>query len=365
MTPSSKEIEPVEIDFLRRVQAVLGELGFEAGGGLFAHFRLRRAAGFGDELRQDRIALFRPEGAAAGDLDRVLDRLGQVGELRRHLGRGLEAVLARQAAAVVEADEGAVGDAEQRIVRLVHVGLAEMHVIGRDQRQTPGIGDFDQPVFGSALFGKAVALQFDIETVAEDLGEASDHGVGGGGLALHQQLVDGPAGTAGERDQALRMFGKLRRLHMRKIAGLGLQEGGTEQLAQVAVAGGVLHQQRQRRRLLAHADGRGGRGRFQIDRHQAADDGLDAGLGQRVAQLIDAEEVVDVGDRDRGHGVVARQLRQLVRTHRAFEQRIGALHAQMYESRRFAIHVPIPVVPDERAASRPPREGQLRRSTGA
>ena len=39
------------------------------------------------EARQDRVALADLEGAAAGDLDRVLQRLGQVGEKRRHLGR--------------------------------------------------------------------------------------------------------------------------------------------------------------------------------------------------------------------------------------------------------------------------------------
>ena len=42
------------------------------------------------EPGQDRRVPGRREGAAAGDLDRVLDRLGQVGEQRRHLLRLLK-----------------------------------------------------------------------------------------------------------------------------------------------------------------------------------------------------------------------------------------------------------------------------------
>ena len=115
------EFQTVEIDLLLRMHAVLGELRLQPRFRLLAHLLFRRAAGFGNEFRQDRIALLRPEGAAARDLDRVLERFRQIGELRRHFGGGFEAMLARQAAAVVLADEGAVGDAEQRVVRLVHI----------------------------------------------------------------------------------------------------------------------------------------------------------------------------------------------------------------------------------------------------
>ena len=72
-----------------------GEAGVEALAGLAAQL-LDLVLG---EARQDRLALPRAEGAAAGDLDGVLDRLGQVGEERDHLVLGLEAVLGGQAAA--------------------------------------------------------------------------------------------------------------------------------------------------------------------------------------------------------------------------------------------------------------------------
>ena len=52
------------------------------------------------ESRQDRLARLRPERAALRDLDRRGERLRQVGEQRRHLGAGLEAVLGRELAAL-------------------------------------------------------------------------------------------------------------------------------------------------------------------------------------------------------------------------------------------------------------------------
>jgi hypothetical protein len=60
------------------------------------------------------------KGAAAGDLDRVLQRLGQVGEEGAISCGGLEVMLRRQAAARgLLVDIGAVGDAQERVMRLV------------------------------------------------------------------------------------------------------------------------------------------------------------------------------------------------------------------------------------------------------
>ena len=132
-------------------------------------------------------ALLRPEGAAARDLDGVLDGLGQIGELHRHFFRRLEAVLAGQPAAVLLRHECAVGDAEQRIVRLVHLGGAEMHVVGGDQRQSLRVGEIDQLVFGGALLRQAVPLQLDIEPVAEHRGQPVEQRLGRLRLVLAQQ----------------------------------------------------------------------------------------------------------------------------------------------------------------------------------
>ena len=72
----------------------------------------------GEERRQDRLALHRPVGATARDLDGVVERLGQVGEQLAHLGTGLEIMLRAQPSPVVDRDIAAFRDADQRVMRL-------------------------------------------------------------------------------------------------------------------------------------------------------------------------------------------------------------------------------------------------------
>ena len=64
-------------------------------------------------------------------------------------------------------DQTSAGDAEQRVMGLVIVGGGEMRLVGRHQRQALGVGQIDQAGFGAALLLDAVALQLDIEPVAE------------------------------------------------------------------------------------------------------------------------------------------------------------------------------------------------------
>ena len=111
-----------------RPGAQLGGLGGERSSSLAPSSR-------GDEARQDRLAAVRAEGAALGDLDGVVERLGEVGEQLRHLLGALEVVLARDAAAVVLDDVAALGDAQQRVVRLVVVGRGEVGLVGGDERK--------------------------------------------------------------------------------------------------------------------------------------------------------------------------------------------------------------------------------------
>ena len=114
---------------------------------------------------------FDRERAAAGDLDAIVQRLGQVGEQDRHFLGRLEIVLRRQAAAGLGLiDIGLFGDADQRVMGLEHFGLGEIDVVRGDQRQFLCIGKLDQSAFrhGLGLRQLAVlgrmALQFDIES---------------------------------------------------------------------------------------------------------------------------------------------------------------------------------------------------------
>ncbi len=123
------------------------------------------------ESGQDRLVPFDRERAAAGDLDAIVQRLGQVGEQDRHFLGRLEIVLRRQAAAGLGLiDIGLFGDADQRVMGLEHFGPGEIDVVRGDQRQFLSIGKLDQSAFrhGLGLRQLAVlgrmALQFDIES---------------------------------------------------------------------------------------------------------------------------------------------------------------------------------------------------------
>ena len=94
----------------------------------FACRTVRSAAGSAPRVRGRKAQRSR-------DLDGRRERLGQIGEQRRHFGAGLEAVLRRELAAVAVGDQPAFGDAEQRIVRLVVVARGEKRLVGRDERQ--------------------------------------------------------------------------------------------------------------------------------------------------------------------------------------------------------------------------------------
>ena len=147
---------------------------------------------------------------------RVVDRLGQVGEQLDHLGRALEAVLGRQPAALGLRDLGAVGDAQQDVVRLVLLGIDEVDVVGRDQRQVVRQRDLDQRGLDPLLVVQAVAHQLDVEAAGEERPRAvSTSASARSRLPASSGSADRPFGAAGERDQALARPARDRRARAR------------------------------------------------------------------------------------------------------------------------------------------------------
>ena len=157
------DLEPV-VEPLLRLAAQFG--------GLVAFRTCGAGAGADREARQDRLARGRAERAALGDLDRGGQRFRNIGEQHRHFRAGLEAMIRGQLIAVGFGDETSAGDAQQRVVRFVIVRGGKIRLVGRDQRKTFCIGEIDQRAFGPPLLLDAVALQFDIEPVAEQLSPA-------------------------------------------------------------------------------------------------------------------------------------------------------------------------------------------------
>ena len=290
------------------------------------------AAGLGREGRQDRVDGLGHVSAAARDGQGVGDGLGQVGEELGHLGGRLEAVLGRQAPALGLADVGPFGDAQERVVRLVHLRLGEEDLVGRDQRQVERVGQIHQPVLDARLLGQAVAHNLDVEPPGEDPREPAQGRLGGLVLAVQQAPAHGPGRSAAERDKPRAEGLQVGERDLGRLAGRGFQERPGDQLHQVAVTGLVLDQERDpvRRR----AGGRAAEGLVVLpgEADPAADDRLHPRLDGRERELERAEQVAAVGDRHRRHGVALAQRDQIGNLDRALEQRIGGMDAQVNES---------------------------------
>lgn len=137
------------------------------------------------------------------DDQRVLDRLGQVGEeLLHHLG-GLQPRLGTAFGAVVHFHIGRIGDAQHGVVRVAEAAVGEAAGIGRDQRQVAVIGQVDQLLLGRHLDGIVAPRQFDIEAVTIDRLKPVGIGPGPIRLAFGKQAGNAALAPGCQRDQAL------------------------------------------------------------------------------------------------------------------------------------------------------------------
>ncbi len=131
---------------------------------------------------------------------------------------------------------------------LVVLRGGEARLVGGDERNPLGIGEIDERRLDGALLRQAMALQLDIEAVAEGCEQRIDARGGEMRLSRRDDAVDGAVGPAGERDQPIRMAVEPGELDVgRLVAGMVEKGAGTE-VQEVAVAGlggGQQHQARQ------------------------------------------------------------------------------------------------------------------------
>lgn len=120
------------------------------------------------EPRQLRLAELERQVAALGDLDRVRERRGQIGEQRGHVALRAEELLGREAflAARIREDV-AFRDAHARLVRGEIVGRHVLQRMRRDDGQLQLRRDRHRLLDVRFRARLAVALQFDIETARE------------------------------------------------------------------------------------------------------------------------------------------------------------------------------------------------------
>ena len=273
--------------------------------------------------------------AAARDLDGVVQRLGQIGEQRRHFLGRFEIMLRRQAAARFGLiDIGALRNADHGVMGLEHLGLGEIDVVCGHKRQVARIGQFDAGPLGQAL-GRGhsalagVALQLDVKPVGIDRAKPRQQRLGLGRVAGLKQPPKRPIRPAAQTDQPGAMGGQFVQRDMRHAA-IAAQIKRGIQGHQVLVALPVLCQQhkgRGRHRSLAGAD----RVMGHID--LTSDDGLHPGFRGGFRKLQRAKHVVAVGHRHRRHAGIGHHPGQLFDPHRPFEQGILGVQSQMDESR--------------------------------
>ncbi len=278
------------------------------------------------EGRQNGLALQRPVGAAAGDLKRVVERFGQIGEQLAHLRAGLEIMLRTQAAPFVDGNVAPRGDADQRIMRFEIVGLREIGLVGGDDRQVEFVSEIEQLRLHRSLLRQTMALDLHIEPVAEDRLKRLDARAGKLGAAVNQRAVDRSFQSAGQRDQA---FGARRQIGDggNHLAGLACREIGVgREPHQIGIALRVLGEERDapvgarpvrfnRTRRIALAR--------EAEREGQADQRLDARFGHGFGKFERAEQVVGVGQGQRRRTVGPSQGGEFRNSERAFEQRIG------------------------------------------
>ena len=318
--------------------AVAADPALEPGLGALAQLRRLvdgRALAADREARQDRRLHPRPEGAALRDLDRRGDRLGKVGEQLGHFRAGLEPVLGGELAPVGLDHQPSFGDADQRVMRFVVFPARKQWFVGGDERNPPRIGQFDERRLGAALRGRAVPLQLDIEPIAEQLQQALAAPVRQIALAREERRIERPAGTAGERDQAVALAFEPGELEVGLLVWRGFEKRPRVEAHQAAVAALARGQENNARALRrrAGADARTGILIGKIDRQRTADDRLDAGPRHLVGEFERPEHVVGVGERECRLPVRLGEFGQPRNRQRALEQGVGRVHMQVDETR--------------------------------
>ena len=150
------------------VRIELREAPLEARLRLRAQVIVERDAGRRREQRKVVLAERDRQVAALRDRDAVRERLGQVGELRRHLRLRDEILLRREAPRPPRVGEHVTfGDAHARFVRAEILAPEELHRMRRDDRQRELAGERDRGADQRVVVGAARALHLEEVAIRE------------------------------------------------------------------------------------------------------------------------------------------------------------------------------------------------------
>ena len=228
-----------------------------------------------------------------GELPRTVQRLGEVGEERAHLGCTFDMPLAVDAEELAGCvDVAAFADAGEDVVQLFVAGPSVTHAVRGDEREAEAAGQGDEGMIAMGLVAPVVALQLDMSARGKEAGQPLQRVLGRGHAAAAEGVGERPFVAAGEAAQASRVL--LDELPGEARLPLGVVLGaGSEELAEVLVALAVLDEEAEAGAVIGVL----GVGLFQ---HQLrADERLDAGLLRRHEE---AWRAVDAVALDEGHG---------------------------------------------------------------
>ena len=291
------------------------------------------------EYRQRVLAEFQFEVAAHRQRDRVVDRVGDVGEQFRHLLRRLQVLLGAvvlRPLGVVEHAAG--GDAHARFVRLETVGVEETRIVAGDHRDAALRRCMQGEGVERVLAVASGAGELQVQAIAEralPVGEPRlrEFVTVAGGQA------PGQAVAAGEREQPGVVLAQPLRPHHDAVDAVAFHPGPAEQTRQGEVTGAVAAQQGHARGRLVAV------GQTDI----GADDRLQPRRLGRLVELHRCEQVVDVGQRHR----------RLAQRHAAFHQ-LGDADRRIGE-RVFAVQVEVNEACGHVATGAAVRKGAIRR----
>ena len=275
------------------------------------------------------------EGAAGGDLARVLDGVGRVLEELGHFRGGLEIELVGRELEPVRVGDLAVGlDADEDVLALGVVPPGEMDVVRGHQGQAELAGHRHELRVDRLLVGEAVVHELDVEIAGrEDPGVLPGRRLGLLGEAAVEPERDLALEAGRQPDEALAVGGQQLLVDPRPVIE-ALEIALGDELAEVLVAPVVLDQEDEmevvdlvgRPRLLVEA-ALGG------DVALAAEDGLDPlGLG-RLEELDRAEDVAVVGHGHGGHVVLVGGHDEGLDLEAAVEDGIFGMVVEMNEGR--------------------------------
>ena len=311
---------------LGRVSEALQQTALQTGLRFGDQVLVERHAGWGREQWQPRLAECQHEVAAPCDLDGVLQCLRQIGEALQHLCLAGEVLLRRVYARTPSVGQHLpLGDADARLMRPEIVGGEELNRMGGDQRQVQGAGQPRCRAGMSLRDGGTVALRFEVESAREACRPLAGQRRRRVGLATEQRAADLAVARAAQHDQAAERFGVEPLTAQKGPAALhALAVGAGHQPAERQIAGVVANQQQQARAVtIALAS----------QPQVGPADRLDPGCARGFVELDQAEQIAEVGQRQRGLVIGARGRDRLLDARGAISHRVFAVQSQMDEAR--------------------------------